>query len=147
MRKGALACPKEFVEALTGAPRSMGRCAGSASRITLVPSFFNAPSKSGGPRYEPVPIIDELLSAAAPPVEELGYTHVTVALANLIALFDQESLLEWEFVREWDLEDLDMLLASELEYECMVVPVAVACPSLELVVGLVGMMAGDIATP
>ena len=49
-------------------------------------------------------------------------------------------------MREWVLEDLDRDLASEFECECMVVPVLVY-PSLELVVGLVGAMLGDIATP
>jgi hypothetical protein len=121
----------------------MGICAGSASRMTFVPSRFNAPSKSGGPRYGPVPIIDELVSGIVPaPPAELGNPHITVALANLIAFFDHESFREC--VREWDLEDLGSDFASEFECEC--VPVLVL-PSLKLVLGFGAAMVGVMTTP
>lgn len=84
-------------------------CAGSASRITLVPSRFNAISNPN-----PGTISSGLCS-----MEESEPVIPQVAVfASLRADFPQESVREW--ARECDLEDFDSVFTREFECECEV---------------------------
>lgn len=99
-------------------------CAGSASRITLVPSRFNASSNPS-----PGTISSRLFSMEG---SEPVIPQVAV-FASLRADFPQESVREW--ARECDLGDFDSVFTREFEFECevrlnvplLLVPLAAEC--------------------
>ena len=108
---------------LVFAPRSKGRCAGSARRITRVPCPFSAPSRSAVLGCDCCPRDDEATGAS-----ELENGESTAGFATIfIADFDHESFREC--VRECDFVDLLSVFTSELEWECVPREVVALVPS------------------